>query len=94
MYNSPMKATRKLLATYRAVILGVHAVYHQGAFKLCERCKEYRDIAANAKNEMGALVELVAEKYAAVPIPAQEMDGQRPVKLTAEQVLRTAPSSH
>ena len=63
-----MKATRKLLATYRAVILGVHAVHHEGAFKSCERCKEYRDIADDAKTEMRALAELIAEKYT-VSIP-------------------------
>jgi len=60
-----MKATRKLLATFRAVILGVHAVHHEGAFKSCERCKEYRDIADDAKNEMRVLAELIAEKSAA-----------------------------
>ena len=64
-----MKATRKLLATYRAVILGVHAVNHEGSFKSCERCEEYRELAEDAKNEMRALAQLIAEKYTPVPMP-------------------------
>lgn len=66
-----MKATRKLLATYRAVILGVHAVNHEGSFKSCERCKEYRDLAEDAKKEMRALAQLITEKYTPVPMPGR-----------------------